>query len=82
MKLRWLKKEEKATIKLYLTTFVQTSHSKWAFMMQLILCCRRVTLLKQKEIESDFKWQLAIIFEMGICLATDIPFKYKKYSKA
>lgn len=74
LKLRRLDPEDKDNYRIVLDNlFENLTHQLSFYEATYLVMPYMVKLLEKKKAENDFDWQLVIICEMGICLATDIP---------
>lgn len=74
LKLRRLDPEDKDNYRIVFDNlFENLTHQLSFYKATYLVLPYMVKLLEQRIAENDFDWQLAIISEMGICLATDIP---------
>ncbi len=74
LKLRRLDPEDKDNYRIVCDNlFENLTHQLSFYQATYLVMPYMVKLLEQKNAENDFDWQLVIICEMGICLATDIP---------
>ncbi len=74
LKLRRLDPEDKDNYRVVLDNlFENLTHQLSFYKATYLVMPYMVKLLEKKKTENDFDWQLVIICEMGICLATDIP---------
>ena len=74
LKLRRLDPEDKDNYRIVFDNlFENLTHQLSFYEATYLVMPYMVKLLEKKKAENDFDWQLVIICEMGICLATDIP---------
>lgn len=74
LKLRRLDPEDKDNYRVVFDNlFENLTHQLSFYEATYLVMPYMVKLLEQRAAENDFDWQLVIICEMGICLATDIP---------
>lgn len=74
LKLRRLDPEDKDNYRIVFDNlFENLTHQLSFYEATYLVMPYMVNLLEQKKAENNFDWQLVIICEMGICLATDIP---------
>ncbi len=74
LKLRRLDPEDKDNYRIVFDNLCENlTHQLSFYDATYLVMPYMVKLLEKKKTENDFDWQLTIICEMGICLATDIP---------
>lgn len=56
----------------------ELSHQMSFYEASYLVLPYMVKLLEQKEAAGDFLWQVLLISEMGICLATDVPWNHRR----
>lgn len=73
-KLRRLDTEEKDDYRIAFDNLCEgLSHQMSFYSATYLVLPYMAKLLEEKEAAGDFQWQVLILSEMGVCLATDVP---------